>query len=202
LPPPFAAEQIVAMPAQRAPRRRWTEEEFYAARDAAPAGERWELVDGDVLVTPSPHWMHQRIVVRLTVLLDAYVRTHALGEVFASPLDVKLEPGLVLQPDVLVVPAGELRNRADIVRHLLLALEVTSPSSARHDRVTKRPRYQRNRVPEYWIVDETSQTVERWRPDDERPELLAEQLVWHPVGAREPLVLELGTFFADVSVSG
>jgi Uma2 family endonuclease len=190
------------MPAQRAPRRRWTEEEFYAARDAAPPGERWELVDGDVLVTPSPHWMHLRIVVRLTVLLDAYVRTHALGEVFASPLDVKLEPGLVLQPDVLVVPAGELRNRADIVRHLLLALEVTSPSSARHDRVTKRPRYQRNRVPEYWIVDETSQTVERWRPDDERPELLAEQLVWHPVGAREPLVLELGTFFADVSVSG
>jgi hypothetical protein len=52
------AEQIMAMPAQRAPNRRWTEEEFYAARDAAPPGERWELVDGEVLVTPAPHWMH------------------------------------------------------------------------------------------------------------------------------------------------
>src|SRR5439155_17037477 len=99
----------MVMPAHTAPRRRWTEEEFYAARDAAPPGERWELVDGEVLVTPSPHWTHQRIVVRLTVLLDAYVRSQAIGETFSSPLVVKLEPGLVLQPDILVVPNGELR---------------------------------------------------------------------------------------------
>jgi Uma2 family endonuclease len=199
LPATSTAEQIVAMPAQRAPKRRWAEEEFYSARNAAPPGERWELVDGEVLVTPSPHWTHQRVVVRLTVLLDTYVRTYTLGEVFPSPLDVKLEPGLVLQPDILVVPPGELRRRSDVVRRLLLAVETVSPSSARHDRVTKRPLYQRNRVPEYWIVDDMSQTVERWRPDDERPELLAEQLVWHPTGASEPFVLDLVQFFADVS---
>jgi len=183
----------------RALQHRWTEDEFYAARDAAPPGERWELVDGEVLVTPSPHWMHQRIIVRLTVLIDAYVRANALGELFMSPLDVRLEPGLVLQPDLLVVPAGELRTRSDIVRHLLLAVEIVSPSSARHDRVTKRPRYQRNRVPEYWIVDEMSQTIERWTPDDERPELLAERLAWHPAGAAEPFVLDLVEFFAGLS---
>ena len=196
----FAAEHIMAMPAQRAPNRRWTEEEFYAARDAAPFGERWELVEGEVLVTPSPHWMHQRIIVRLTVLLDAYVRTHALGEVFTSPLDVKFEPGLVLQPDILVVPTGELRRRSDIVRRLLLAAEIVSPSSARHDRVTKRPHYQRNRVSEYWIIDDMSRTFERWRPDDERPELIAEQLVWHPDGAAEPFVLDLVRFFTDMAM--
>src|SRR5947208_14429157 len=114
LPRSPTAEQIMAMPARPSvhgvPKRHWTEEEFYKARDAAPQGERWELVDGEVLVTPSPHWGHQRIVIRLAVLLDAYVRTHHLGELFTSPLDVKLEPGLVLQPDVLVVPAGELRS--------------------------------------------------------------------------------------------
>lgn len=186
------------MPAQRTPTRRWTEEEFYTARDAAPFGERWELVDGEVLVTPAPHWSHQRVVHRLAVLLDPYVRAQRLGEVFTSPLDVLLEPGLVLQPDVLVVPAGELRRKADMVRRLLLAIESVSPSSARHDRVTKRPRYQRNRVPEYWIVDDTSQTVERWRPDDARPEIISEQLVWHPEGASTPFVLELASFFADV----
>ena len=189
----------MAMPAHRALRRRWTEEEFYTARDAAPPGERWELVDGDVLVTPSPHWMHQRIIVRLTVLIDAYVRANALGELFASPLDVKLEPGLVLQPDLLVVPPGEIRRRSDMVRHLVLAVETVSPSSARHDRVTKRPHYQRNRVPEYWIVDEMSRTIERWTPDDERPELLAERLVWHPTGAAEPFVLDLVEFFAGLA---
>lgn len=188
----------MAMPA-RAPHRPWTEEEFYAARDAAPPGERWELVDGEVLVTPSPHWLHQRIVVRLTILLDAYVRRFGIGEVFSSPLDVKLQPGLVLQPDVLVVPTGELRRRSDIVRRLLLAVEIVSPSSARHDRVTKRPHYQRNRVSEYWIVDDMSQTVERWTPDDTRPELLAEQLVWQPAGAAEPFVLDIVQFFKEVA---
>jgi Uma2 family endonuclease len=178
--------------------RRWTEAEFYEARDAAPFGERWELVDGEVLVTPSPHWVHQRIVLRLAEHLVPYVRAQKLGETFISPLDVKLEPGLVLQPDLLVVPNGELRTREDIVRRLLLAVEMISPGSARHDRVTKRPRYQRNRVPEYWIVDDTSQTVERWRPDDTRPELLAEQLVWAPEGCQQPFVLDLVAFFTSV----
>jgi Uma2 family endonuclease len=199
LPPLSPAEHIMAMPAQRAPHRRWTEEEFYAARDSAPPGERWELVDGEVLVTPAPHWVHQRIILRLAVLLDAYVRPCGLGEVFASPLDEKLEPGLVLQPDVLVVPAGELKRRSDVVRRLLLAVEIVSPSSARHDRVRKRPHYQRHRVPEYWIVDDMSQTIERWTPDNERPEILSEQLLWHPDGAAEPFVLDLVQFFKDVA---
>ena len=106
--------------------------------------------------------------------------------------------GLVLQPDLFVVPAGELRKRADVIRRLLLAIEIVSPSSARHDRVRKRPHYQRHRVPEYWIVDDTSQTIERWTPDDARPELLAEQLIWQPAGASEPCVLDLVRFFADV----
>jgi Uma2 family endonuclease len=192
----------MAMPAQRSPIRRWTEEEFLSARDAAPHGERWELVDGDVLVTPSPHWLHQRVVLQLAVLLNSYVRAHALGEVFTSPLDVRLEPGLVLQPDVLVVPAGELQNPSDVVHRLLLAVETLSPSSARHDRVTKRPHYQRTRIPEYWIIDDRSETIERWRPDDERPELLSETLVWDPPGAGEPFVLDLRAFFDEVRPHG
>jgi len=77
------AEQIMAMPA-RAPHRPWTEEDFYTARDAAPPGERWELVDGEVLVTPTPHWMHQRIIGRLFELITPYVRLDGLGETFLS----------------------------------------------------------------------------------------------------------------------
>ena len=190
----------MAMPALRSTTRRWTEKEFYAARDAAPQGERWELVDGEVLVTPSPHWTHQRVSMRLSVLLDAYVRSQSLGEVFTSPLDVKLQPGLVLQPDILVVPAGVLTIRDDIVDRLLLAVETITPSSARYDRVVKRPAYQRNRVPEYWVVDQQSNTVERWQPDDERPAIIAEQLVWHPQGATSPFLLDLVAFFAEIAV--
>src|SRR5205823_6526477 len=98
LPFPQTAEQIMLMPAHTAPPRRWTEEEFYLARDAAPPGERWELVDGEVLVTPSPNWVHQSVAFRLAVLLDAYVRAEGLGLVFTAPLDVKFAPGIVFQP--------------------------------------------------------------------------------------------------------
>ena len=190
----------MAMRVSRALLGPWTEEEFYAARDAAPPGDRWELVNGQVLVTPSPHWMHQRIVGRLFELLAAYVRAGEIGEALVSPLDVRLEPGLVLQPDILVIPTGELRRRSDRIRRLLLAVETLSASSARHDRVTKRPAYQRHHVPEYWIVDDMSRTIERWTPDAERPELLAERIEWRPAGAVEPFVLDLVAFFRSVGV--
>ena len=193
------AEHIVGMPAQVAPPRRWTLEEFERERDAAPRGERWEFVAGEVLVTPAPHWTHQRVTARLFVLIDAHARAERIGEAFGASPDVKLAPNLVLQPDVLVVPAGVLRKRSDIVNRLLLAVEVLSPSSARHDRVRKRPVYQRNRVPEYWVVDDRSQTFERWRPDDERPELLDRRLEWNPEGATAPLTIDLEAFFAEVA---
>ena len=198
LPLTLTAEQIMSMPAQRLHPRLWSEEEFYVARDAAPQGERWELVDGEVLVTPSPHWVHQRVVQRLNVALDAYVRAQSLGELFTAPLDVKLQKGLVLQPDILVVPNGVLHTDQYFVDRLLLAVETISPSSARHDRVKKRPAYQRNRVPEYWIVDTWSCTVERWTPEDERPEIVSELLVWNPEGATTPFELDLVAFFAEV----
>ena len=187
----------MSMPAYSATRR-WTEEEFYAARDAAPEGERWELVDGEVLVTPGPHWSHQAIVARLFELLAPYVREHALGRLFTAPLDVRLEPGLTLQPDLLLVPDGQLRTMSDTVTALLLAVEAISPSSARFDRVKKRPRYQRHRVPEYWIVDPDSRVLERWQPDDERPAVLSESLSWQPDGATLPFVLDIVAFFREV----
>ena len=188
----------MSMPAHASPHR-WTEEEFYLARDAAPAGERWELVDGEVLVTPGSHWSHQELVGELFVRLRGYLRSTKVGKVYLSPLDVKLEPGLVMQPDLLAVPDGHLGPMNDVVSKLLLAVEVVSPSSSRWDRVIKRPRYQRNRVPEYWIVDSGSQTIERWQPDDERPAILADLLHWHPAGAAQPYELDIPSFFRDAA---
>ncbi len=185
------------MAAQQSAARRWTEAEFEIARDAAPAGERWELVDGEVLVTPSPHWQHQAIVGPLFIRLREYVRTQGVGRVFFAPLDVKLEPGMVTQPDLLVVPNGHLDDKTYFVSRLLLAVEVLSPSSARFDRVIKRPRYQRSRVPEYWVVDRESRTFERWQPDDERPAILSDALIWHPEGAQTPLELDIQALFDE-----
>ncbi|MEP6730310.1 MAG: Uma2 family endonuclease [bacterium] len=177
--------------------RRWTEAEFNVERDAAPAGERWELVDGEVLVTPSPHWRHQQIILPLASRLREYVRVQRAGTVFVAPLDVKLEPGMVTQPDLLVVPNGHLDDRNYFVSRLPLAVEVLSPASARFDRAIKRPAYQRNRVAEYWIVDRDSRTFERWQPDDERPAILSDVLVWLPEGAQMPFELDIQSLFDE-----
>ena len=73
-----------------------------------------------------------------------------------------------------------------------------SPSTARADRIVKRRRFQRAKVPEYWIVDLDARLVERWRPGDRRPEVLEERLEWRPESSLAPLVLDLPAFFREV----
>lgn len=187
------------MPAH-ASSRRWTAAEVRALIDETRPSPRYELIDGELLVTPSPRWLHQRAVARLWRALDDFVRPRALGEALLSPADLGLEPESVLQPDVFVVPADVLRNPPawTDVNRLLLAIEILSPSSARYDRVTKRRYYQRNGVPEYWVIDLDARVVERWTPDHFRPEILDRTLAWQPEGASEPLEIDLPRFFADV----
>lgn len=89
------------------------------------------------------------------------------------------------------------RDWADI-RTLLLAIEVLAPGTARADRRLKRRAYQRHGILEYWIVDLDARLIERWRPDDERPEVLGERLAWHPVPHLPQLELDLPELFTEV----
>ena len=166
--------------------------------DARPT-PRYELIDGELLVTPSPNYPHQRVVGRLFVALTAYFEHHAIGEVLLSPSDVELEPDTIVQPDLYVAvgddPHAQRWSQAD---RMLLAIEILSPGSARHDRVTKRRFYARVGVPEYWVVDLDARVVERTRPGDDRIELCAQTLRWQPEGAAEPLVVDLVDLFRRV----
>lgn len=175
---------------------RWTADRVRALPDD---GNRYELVDGELVVTPAPVAVHQRTVGRLSIQLDRYLARTRRAEVLASPADLALGEDEILQPDLFVVPlepAGPARQWGDIHR-LLLAIEVISPGTARYDRQLKRRRYQRARVPEYWIVDTDARLVERWRPNDERPEILSGQLTWAPFPGEAPLELDLAPFFAE-----
>jgi Uma2 family endonuclease len=191
------AEQIMLMPAVK---RRWTAAEVRELIDASPlVTPRYELVDGELLVTPAPRLAHQQAVAVLLVILRQYLAREPVGNALTSPSDVELEPEFLSQPDLFVIPMDEWQRvrRERIVRRLSLAVEVLSPSSAGHDRVKKRPAYQRN-IPAYWIVDLDARLVERWRPADDRPEILTESLEWHPAGANEPLRIDLVALFAEV----
>lgn len=175
----------------------WTVDEVRAL----PAdGRRYEVVAGELLVTPAPSFAHQEAVKHLLRRLADYCEPAGTGHAAISPADLTPEPNALVQPDVFVVGlvAGRRpRDWSDIER-LLLAVEVLSPSTARADRTIKRRLYQRAGVPEYWIVDLEARLVERWRPSDERPEMLADTLTWSPDPAVPPLTIELPEFFGRV----
>ena len=180
----------------------WTRDEVERLVDARDGlTPRYELVDGELLVTPAPTRRHQRIIGQLYALLRPYVMHHRLGELVLSPAEVNLTPESRFEPDLFVDPAvaGRLPRASDPVTQLLLAIEVLSPGSRRHDRITKRRFFQRNGVREYWIVDGDTEAFEIWHPADDRAALIDDELIWHPEGAGEPFVLDVKRFFADVA---
>lgn len=95
-------------------------------------GKRYEVVWGELLVTPSPVPMHQRVVSRLLVSLHMYCDRHGIGEVLTSPADISWGEDILVQPDVFVIAREEAGARDwASVKTLRLVVEVLSPSTAR-----------------------------------------------------------------------
>ncbi len=192
------AEQTMGMPATE--RRWWTRAEVLALMEAEPLHwPRYELVDGELLVTPSPAGIHQLAVGEILGELRDFAKRTGACQPLTSPSDVELEPGTLVQPDVYVISTAEsIRLRQDgRAQELLLAIEVLSPGSGGHDRGRKRALYQRT-VPEYWIVDLDARLIERWAPADTRPEIVRDQIDIVFSGSDHAFVFELQPFFAFV----
>ena len=193
----------MAMPAVQP--RRWTRPEVDRLIDERPGyTPRYELVDGELLVTPAPSRRHQRIILRLVLLLEPYVTKHKLGEVFLGPAELPLVTGERYEPDLFVIPlVGGRRAPEDLeLMPAVLICEALSPGSARHDRLIKRNAFRRNGVPDYWIIDGDAEVFEVWRPGDERPAVVDERLVWRPAGAPGPFELDVREFFASIANDG
>ncbi len=175
----------------------WTAE---MVRQLPDDGNRYEVVHGELLVTPAPRLSHQLLVSRLAVAVARYLEHEPVGIMLTSPADISWGlRDVLVQPDVFIIPPDEARTGDwTRLRSLLLVIEVLSPSTARADRFTKRHRYQEAGVPVYWIVDGDEQRVEVWMPASELPVLETHRLVWHPVGAERPLTLELAELFRPV----
>ena len=181
--------------------RRWTAADVRALMREDRAWPRYEVIDGELFVTPSPRSAHYFACSELVKLLDAYLDREPVGVTALSPADIELRPENITQPDVFVIPrdttlVGDTLEWSD-VKSLLLAAEVLSPSSLRTDRLEKRVFYLKNGVEEYWIVDLDAQVFERWLPGQAAPALLRKEIVWAPRG-RDPLVIDLPAYFARV----
>ena len=162
-------------------------------------GNRYEVVYGELLVTPAPRLWHQKLVGRLHTALDVYLQREPAGEVFFAPADISWGRHVLVQPDVFVVPREDARALVWAqIRTLILAAEVLSPSSHRADRFTKRRLYQERSVPTYWVVDGDERLVEVWTPQTELPAIERERLSWQPAGAGRPFTLELAELFRPI----
>ena len=171
----------------------------YMVRTLPDDGRRYEVVRGELLVTPAPRAWHQVLHSRLHSALSTYLAQEPIGIVLSSPADISWAEDVLVQPDLFVVPQAEVRTLDWAqMRHLLLAVEVLSPSTTRADRFTKRAEYQRQGVPVYWIVDGEAKTVEVWTPDDRFPAQATDRLSWHPQGAREAMRIALPELFRPV----
>jgi len=173
--------------------RRWTAQ---MVRELPDDGKRYEVIHGELVVTPSPRPRHERVRVRLLERLQAYLRAVALPDnLFGAPCDISWDDETLVQPDLLVVPTEEITNDWRTYRTLLLAIEILSPSTARYDRGVKRRLYQEYRVATYWIIDHEAAVVEVWHPGDESPEMVTDVLHWRVAQDAPELAIELASLF-------
>ncbi len=126
-----------------------------------PDDERWELLNGELIMPPSPTIAHQRVSRRLERRLDTFVEERGLGEVFYAPCDVVLSDVNVVQPDLLFVSTEQAHiiTRENIRGAPDLVVEILSPSTASRDWRDKLDLYAEHGVKEYWVVDPDAQRV-------------------------------------------
>jgi Uma2 family endonuclease len=134
-------------------------------------GKRHELIDGEHYVTPSPIIRHQRVSFNLTMLVGAWLETHAVGRLYYAPCDVVLSQFDVVVPDLLYMSTA---RAIDVLtpQHMRgapeLVIEISSPGTRGRDETIKRTLYERAGVLEYWIVDPEIDVIRIYRRVDER----------------------------------
>jgi Uma2 family endonuclease len=138
------------------------------------AGQRTELVHGELVVSPSPSTDHQIIVKQILVELSLHAGQGALGEVIPGPVDVVLAPDLVYVPDLCFIAAARLSilRPTHIEGPPDLCVEVISESNRTHDTFVKFQHYARYGVAEYWLVDTREAEVSTWKNEAGRFSLI------------------------------
>jgi Uma2 family endonuclease len=176
--------------------KQWTLEELHSLPDD---GNKYELIDGELFVTPAPSSDHETILARLSQLLEPYVAEHRLGFIY-RPRAVLRVAGSEVEPDLMVRqgPAHRGTEWSDMPRPILIA-EVLSGSTRRRDRVQKRAFYLAQSIPEYWMIDPEGETITIVRSGEE-DRTVGDAFVWQPPGASAGtgLTIDLEAVFGPV----
>jgi Uma2 family endonuclease len=137
-----------------------TNEEY---RQLPDDGNRYEILDGEIAVTPAPTPVHQTRVGRLHLLLHDWAGKGPGGRVYLAPIDVHLAFDTIVQPDLLWIAPGRVKTLVRDTQGIYgapdLVVEVLSPGTASRDRTVKAAVYARHGVREYWLVDESDRSI-------------------------------------------
>lgn len=128
-------------------------------------GNRYEIIDGELYVNPSPVPRHQDIVFNTASAFRQYFKTHGGGKAYISPLDVILAEDAIVEPDIIVIKTerASIVDKKNLKGAPNLVVEVLSDGTRRVDEVKKRKLYERFGVDEYWIVDPEVELVKIYR---------------------------------------
>ena len=131
-------------------------------------GLRHEIIEGDHYVSPPPLVRHQRILLRLSHLIQTYLDTNPVGEMLFAPVAVLLSEFNVFEPDLFYMCAARLHllTEKNLQGAPNLVVEILSPSTKSRDRHLKRDVYERTGVEEYWVVDPDQNVVDVYRRHD------------------------------------
>jgi Uma2 family endonuclease len=174
----------------------WTYSEFARLPND---GNRYEVIAGELYVTPAPRPRHELISQRLNIQLANFVNQHRLGWVFTAPIDVLFAEGEYVEPDLVFVRrerVGIISDRG-IEAAPDLIVEILSDSTATLDRGAKLRQYTRFGVPLYWIADPEAQRLEVYQllGDPGTPVLAADTVTWTPVAGGPSLTIEVPPLF-------
>ena len=174
----------------------WTLEMLHRLPDD---GNKYELVRGELFVTPPPTGEHENVIGVLHEFLGPYVSAQRLGRVYRPHAVVRLQ-GSEVEPDLFVRDQGPpIGNQWEKAPLPILLVEVLSPSTRRRDFDQKRAFYADIGIQEYWIVDPENRVVHVFTPHEE-PRVISDTLLWHPSGATTPLEINLPRLFGDAGV--
>lgn len=172
----------------------WTLEQLERLPDD---GNRYELVNGELFVTPAPSYRHGDLVSALAAILFPHVAAQRIGTV-RFPRDVVRVDGSQVEPDLMVRPFAATTPLTYTEAPVpLLVIEVVSRTTRQRDYVHKRAFYRQCGIAEYWIVDGNERTIRVVQPDGADVDL-ADTLRWMPAGASESLVIDVAGYFRSV----
>lgn len=188
------AEHIMGMAATRA----WT----VAMLDALPDdGQRYELIDGVLHVTPAPSDVHQLVAAAFHRRLHDFLRPTSLGRAMISPADVRKADRTRnrVQPDVFAVRLIDHKRPPYpyAIADVLLAIEIESPGNPLYDYHTKRELYLGNGVAEYWVVNPEARIVSRFRSRDDPGEVFSKRISWQPADIQSVMEIDLTTLLDE-----